>query len=232
MGRSMVMLMRAQEGCMTRRFMWAFLAALAMGPIGCASVVSLISEGGLDQEFAFTSDPPGAKLFLNGGVPLGETPLTKIKIERSKTAFIVVKKDGFEEQSIHLKHRFNYWFLGNFILGGLLGSTTDFADGAVVQLDPTTYHINMTPKQVSLEQKQQLAKTRWARNLIFVGYSHIQADLSRGEGEHLSSVLTILNVSAGQREQALDQLRKLSIESTNAPDFAERVLKEFDWPHL
>jgi hypothetical protein len=232
MGRSMVMLMRAQEGCMKRRFMWAFLAVLAMGPIGCASVVSLISEGGLDQEFSFTSDPPGAKLFLNGGVPLGETPLTSVKIERSKTAFIVVKKDGFEEQSIHLKHRFNYWFFGNFILGGLVGSTTDFADSAVVQLDPTTYHINMTPKQASLEQKQQLAKTWWARNLILVGYPHIQADLSRGEGEHLSSILAILNVPAGQREQALDQLRKLLAESRHAPDFARKVLEDFHPPHL
>jgi len=217
---------------MQKQFMWIFLAVLALGSTGCASVVSLISEGGLDQEFAFTSDPPGAKLFLNGGVPLGETPLPSVKIERSKTAFVVIKKDGFEEQSIHLKHRFNYWFLGNFILGGLLGSTTDFADGAVVQLDPTTYHINMTPKKASLEQKQQLAKTWWARNLILVGYSHIQADLSRGEGEHLSSVLAMLNVPAGQREQALDQLRKLLAESKHAMDFAERVLKDFHWHHL
>ena len=69
---------------------------------GCASVVSWISEGGLDQEMSFTSEPPGAQLFLNGGVPIGVTPLLKVKIERSKINFIVAKKEGFEDQSVLL----------------------------------------------------------------------------------------------------------------------------------
>lgn len=90
----------------------------------------------------------------------------------------------------------------------------------------------MTPKKASLEEKQQHAKTKWARNLMLVGYPHIQGDLTRGEGEYLSSVLAVLKVPAPQREQALDRLRKISAESKNAPDFAERVLKDFRWPQL
>ncbi|UVT14776.1 MAG: hypothetical protein H8K04_13110 [Nitrospira sp.] len=210
----------------------ACLALLAIDLVGCASVVSLVSNGGLAQEFTFTSEPPGVKLFLNGGLPLGVTPVTDVKIERSSNAFVVAKKEGFEDQSIRLTHHFNYWFFGNFIIGGLFGSTTDFADGAVVQLDPTSYHVTMTPKQVSLEQMQQHAKTRWARNLLLVGYPHIQADLVRGNGEYLSSIFAMLKVPAEEREQALERLRKLSVESKHAPDFAERVLHAFHWPHL
>lgn len=216
---------------MQKFFMSVFWAVLAIGSVGCASVVSFVTEGGLDQELTFTSDPPGVKLFLNGGVPIGETPLTNVKVERSKTAFVVAKKEGFEEQSIHLKHHFNYWFFGNFIFGGLLGSTTDFGNGAVVQLDPTTYHVNMTPKKASLEQMQQHAKTKRARNLMLVGYPQIQADLARGTGEYLSSVLAVLHVTDGQREEAVDRLRKFSADSKSAPEFAEKVLVGFHWPH-
>jgi hypothetical protein len=35
---------------------------LGLSLTGCASVVSLVSQGGLDQEVTITSDPPGAKI--------------------------------------------------------------------------------------------------------------------------------------------------------------------------
>jgi len=216
---------------MRKIFVPAFVAFFVLGSVGCATIISVSEEDGLVQKITFSSDPSGVKLFLNGAKPLGETPLA-VKIERSKDQFILAKKEGFEDQQIPLRHRFNNWFWGNILFGWLPGSTTDFADDAVVQLDPTTYYITMTPKKMSLEQRQQHAKTRWIRNLILVGFSDIQGDLARGKGEYLSSVLTVLNVTEGQGEQALDRLKKISVESTGAPEFAERVLKEFSWPHL
>lgn len=56
------------------------LTVLSLFLTGCASLVSMISEGGLDQEMRITSDPVGAKVFLMGSIPLGETPLLDIKI--------------------------------------------------------------------------------------------------------------------------------------------------------
>lgn len=168
---------------------------------GCASVVSLVSEGGLDQGMTFTSEPPGAQILLLGATPLGTTPIPKVKVERAKNTFLVVKKDGFEDQTIHLRDHFNYWFWGNIICCGLLGSTTDVADGATVQLDPTTYHFNLNPKKASLEERQQLAKSRWMRNLMLVGYPQIQQDLARGHGEYLSSVLSMLAIPENSRER-------------------------------
>ncbi len=92
---------------------------------GCASVVSLVTEGGLDQKIQITSDPSGAKVFLMGSIPLGDTPLLQIKIARVKNTFLVLKKEGYEDQNLLLKHNFNIWFWGNIICCGLLGSTTD-----------------------------------------------------------------------------------------------------------
>jgi len=217
---------------MRRILVPAFLVFLILGSVGCATIMSFSEEDdGLVQKITFSSDPSSVKLFLNGAKPLGETPLA-IKIERSKDQFIIAKKEGFQEQRIPLRHHFNHWFWGNFLFGGPIGSTVDYVNDAVVQLDPTTYHITMTPIEMSSEQRQQHAKTRWVRNLILVGFSHIQGDLARGKGEYLSSVLAGLNVTDGQRERALDRLKKISVESKWAPEFAERVLKEFGWPLL
>lgn len=201
-----------------------YLAVLAGGSVSCASMASIISNGGLAQEFTFISEPPGVTLLLNGSQSLGVTPLVDVKIERSRNAFVVAKMEGFEDQTIRLTHKLNYWVFGNILIGGLFGITTDMANNADVKLDPTTYHVTMTPTNVTSEQMQQHLKTRWARNFILLGYPHIQADLVRGDGEYLCSVLAILKVSADQREQALRRLRKLAGESGHAQEFAKRVL--------
>jgi len=216
---------------MPRFLVSVFLVVLALGVTGCASIVSLANEDGLDQKISFNSDPSGAKLFLNGTKPLGETPFAR-KIERSENAFVIAKKEGYEDQQIQLTHHFNHWFWGNILLGGLIGSTIDYADDAVIQLDPTTYYITMTPKQVSLEQQQHHEVIRRVRNLLMVGYPNIQGELARGEGEYLTSVLTALNVQNHEREQALGRLKKASEESIGAPDFAERILRDFNRTQL
>jgi hypothetical protein len=216
-----------RRGMMKRISALLCMAVLGLFLTGCASVVSLISEGGLDQEMTFTSEPPGAQVLLLGATPLGTTPIPKVKVARAKNTFIVVKMDGFEDQTIHIRDNFNYWFWGNIICCGLLGSTTDLADGATVRLDPTTYHFNLNPKKASLEERQQLAKTSWMRNLILVGYPHIQQDLARGQGEYLSSVLNMLAVPENNSDQAIGRLRQLSEESQAAPEFAEKILKDY-----
>ena len=203
------------------------LTVLGLFLPGCASVASLISDGGLDQEMTFTSEPTGAQVLLLGATSLGSTPIPKVKVARAKNTFVIVKLDGFEDQTVQIKDEFNYWFWGNIICCGLLGSTTDGVDGATVKLDPTTYHFNLNPKKASMEERQHLAKTRWMRNLMLVGYPHIQQELARGRGEYLASVLSMLAVSENNRDQAIGRLRQLSEESKAAPEFAEKVLRDF-----
>ena len=79
---------------------------MAMGIVctGCTSVVSMGSKGGLDQKIKITSDPPGAEVFLMGSIPLGETPLLNITIERAQNPFVTLKKEGYVDQNLLLKH--------------------------------------------------------------------------------------------------------------------------------
>ena len=203
------------------------LTVLGLFLPGCASVVSLISEGGLDQEMTFTSEPSGAQVLLLGATPLGITPIPKVKVARAKNTFVIVKLEGFEAQTVQITDKFNNWFWGNIICCGLLGSTTDGVDGATVKLDPTTYHFNLNPTKASLEERQHLAKTRWMRNLMLVGYPHIQQDLAQGRGEYLSSILSMLAVPENNRDYVIGRLRQLSEESQAAPEFAEKVLMDY-----
>ena len=199
---------------------------------GCASVVSLVSEGGLDQEMRVTSDPPGAKVFLMGSIPLGETPLLDIKIERTKNTFLVLKKEGYEDQNLLLRHRFNYWFWGNILSLGLYGSTTDFMTDATVQLSPTQYHVLLSLKKVSLDQREQFTRLKTARNLTLRGYSEVQQNIAAGHGEYLASLLTTLRVPESEQGNAIRQLQKLMADSKDPLDFSDKVLDSFHLSRL
>ena len=74
---------------------------------GCTSAVSMAHKGGLDQRLRISSDPPGAEVFLMGSIPLGETPLLDIKIERTQNTFLTLKKEGYEDQNLLLRHHYH-----------------------------------------------------------------------------------------------------------------------------
>ena len=74
---------------------------------GCTKVVFTGSKGELGQRLRITSDPPGAEVFLMGSIPLGETPLPDVKIERTNDTFLTFKKEGFEDQNLLLKQHYH-----------------------------------------------------------------------------------------------------------------------------
>ncbi len=87
------------------RVISGFLCLTVMGIVftGCTSAVSIGSKGGLGQKVRITSDPPGAEVFLMGSIPLGETPLLDVTIERAPNTFLTLKKEGYEDQNLLLK---------------------------------------------------------------------------------------------------------------------------------
>ena len=208
------------------------MTVLGLFLTSCASVVSLVTEGGLDQEMKITSDPPGAQVFLMGSVPLGETPLLATKFERSKNTFLVLKKEGYDDRNILLKHRFNPWFWGNIICCGLLGSTTDSMNDSTIQLNPTQYHVLLVLKNVSLEQTEQYARFKTARNLTLRGYSEIQQNLAMGHGEYLTSLLVTLRVPESEQGDTIRQLQELMLDSKDPLEFSDKVLDSFHLSRL
>jgi len=91
------------------RRMRGVLCLIVIGVIltGCTSAVSMANKGGLDQKLRITSDPPGAEVFLMGSIPLGETPLMDVKIERTPNTFLILKKEGYVDHNLLLKHHYH-----------------------------------------------------------------------------------------------------------------------------
>ncbi len=211
---------------MRKLMLLGLLICLSMG-VGCASVVSLVNNGGIDQEVFFTSDPPGVELYSFGTYKLGETPLT-VPLERVKHTQIMAKKEGFDDQTIYVKDHFNYWFWGNIICCGLLGSTTDFASGAVVEFDPDEYFITMKQKNASLEERNFQKAKMEARNFILSSYAQIGKDLVAGGGEYLSSLYKYLGIEDQSfQSPSYNKLKNIYMDSKNIPDFAQTILEHY-----
>jgi len=180
---------------MTRR-MRGVLCLTIMGIVftGCTSAVSMAGKEGLDQKIRITSDPPGAEVFLMGSIPLGETPLLDVKIERTLNTFLTFKKEGYVDHNLPLKHHF---------------------------------HVVLSPRKASREQREQYSRMKTARNLTLIGYSEVQQNLAVGHGEYLASLLVTLRVPESEQGNAIRQLQELIADSADPLDFSDKVLDRF-----
>ena len=83
------------------------LAVIGIVFTGCTKIVFTGGKEGLDQKITITSDPPGAQVFLMGSIPLGETPLLDITIERTPNTFLILKKEGYVDHNLLLKRHYH-----------------------------------------------------------------------------------------------------------------------------
>ena len=215
--------------------MWIRLSilVLAMVSSGCATILD-----GSSQPVNFNSSPNGARMYVNG-VEVGTTPLTML-VKRSKTTMILAKKNGYEDQQLLLQTKTNNTFWGNIILGGPLGSTTDYASDAMIEYSPNMYHITLNP--IPLVQSNDggfavergartriepegLRTERQVRNYLLRYHAYLTADMARGQGEYLSSLYTMLRLS--DSVETLNRFRSIAARNHEALAFAEAILTQY-----
>ena len=161
---------------------------------GCASIVS-----GTSQTITITSNVDGAGIYLDGQ-QVGTTPFTG-KVKKNKES-LRVEQAGFRTGTITLSKTLDAMFWGNIIIGGTLGSSTDFATGAAYSYAPATYHVELKADGVSMIQfRQQLAVRKFA--MIYI--DEISRDLATGEGDYLTALVTLLEVE--DRAFAANEIR-------------------------
>ena len=168
---------------------------------------------------------------------LGTTPLT-MPVKRSKTTMILPKKNGYEDQQLVLQTKINSWFWGNILLG-FYSSTTDYVSDAMVEYSPNMYYITLNPipllqsnngfavesgartriEQVGMRTKRQV------RNFILRYHSYLTADISRGQGEYLSSLYTMLQLP--ESGETLKRFRSIAARNQEPLSFAEVVLMQY-----
>ena len=102
----------------------------------CATIIS-----GSKQNVQFSSDPSTATIFIDE-VEVGKTPF-EIKLERKSEHRVMIKLEGYQNYETKLTKKFNGWYLGNIIFGGLIGLIIDPITGAMYDLTPNEINAQM-----------------------------------------------------------------------------------------
>jgi hypothetical protein len=105
---------------------------------GCSSIIN-----GRVQTVTINSNVKDAEILVNGAV-VGRTPFTGL-LKRGSGTTVTVQKEGYESKTATLVTSVEPWFWGNIVLGGLLGSTTDAANGNMYKYSPATIEIDLEP---------------------------------------------------------------------------------------
>lgn len=88
---------------------------------------------GSTDDVSFSSDPTGAKVYVNGNL-LGTTPF-QIELKSNKTYTIEFKKDGYETKTVVLNNSIGAGWVILDVLGGLIPIIIDAATGNWYSLD-------------------------------------------------------------------------------------------------
>lgn len=104
----------------------------------CATIIS-----GSKQTVKFASNPSEATVFIDE-VEVGKTPY-ETKLERKREYAVTIKLDGYQPYETKLTKKFNAWYLGNIVFGGIIGLIIDPITGAMY---------NLTPKELNAQLEQ------------------------------------------------------------------------------
>jgi hypothetical protein len=103
----------------------------------CATIVS-----GSKQYVKFSSNPSTATIFIDE-VEVGKTPF-EIKLARKSEHSVMIKLEGYQTYETKLTKKFNGWYIGNILFGGLIGIIVDPITGAMYNLTPNEINAQMS----------------------------------------------------------------------------------------
>lgn len=184
---------------------------------GCATIIS-----GTTQEVSFTSIPEGVTVSADGKV-LGITPLT-IQIDRKGKQKLIFEKEGYKTLELPFETTLEPWFWGNILIGGVIGSTTDAISGAVYEYSPGQYNVTLEP----IEGFQPAdSEKNDVKGFIISNYNNILPELHAGQGEYLSSMMTLLKIPKEEQAEAIAQIKALAEKNKDIPTFANEVVNAY-----
>ncbi|MCH4822700.1 PEGA domain-containing protein [Gramella lutea] len=112
-----------------RTFFKILPIAVLLALQSCATIVS-----GSRQTIKFNSMPASATVLINE-VEIGKTPVEK-DLKRNQEYQVLIKLDGYKTYKTTLSKKFNEWYIGNIVFGGIIGLVVDPITGAMYKLTP------------------------------------------------------------------------------------------------
>lgn len=119
---------------------FSFIAVATLAFNSCATIFK-----GSTDDVSFSSDPSGAKVYVNGSL-LGTTPV-QLELKSKNSYTLEFKKDGYETKTVLLNNSVGAGWIILDVLGGLIPIIIDAATGNWYGLDQE--HVNAV-----LEQQQ------------------------------------------------------------------------------
>lgn len=154
-----------------------FCLAAAVLLAGCSSIIN-----GSSQEISFAGNAKEIKI-KRDGVLLCTTPCS-VFVKREKNGTVLIaEKEGYDSVAIMLKSKLSFYFWGNIITGGLLGSTTDAVSGGMWEYAPAQFYIDLEK-----DGKSNL-KQREIKQFVLKNYSSLKTEAAhKKNGEYLSAL--------------------------------------------
>jgi hypothetical protein len=122
----------------------AFAVLLILGTFlsSCATLTK-----GSSEWVTFNSEPPAAKVYVNGYL-MGNTPFD-IKLKSNKTYFVEFKKDGFENRTVYLTNSIGAGYIILDIPLAFIPFIIDATTGAWYILDETYINVHLDKSSVN-----------------------------------------------------------------------------------
>ena len=130
-----------------KKTIFAYLLSSSLLLSSCATIVS-----GSKQNVRFESNPSSATIFIDE-VEVGKTPF-EIKLARNSEHDVQIKLDGYQTYNTSLTKKFNAWYLGNILIGGIIGLIVDPITGAIYNLTPSEINAQLNKGTVLNSSKK------------------------------------------------------------------------------
>jgi len=186
----------------------------------CSSIMS-----GTTQKVTITSNINGCDIRINGN-SVGKTPTT-VRIKREDRMHLIVTKSGYEDYNTTMETKLDPWFWGNIILGGVIGSTTDFALGSTHLLDPDTIHIQMYKKGKNSSfytPNNDPDKISDKMEFAIINFLNLEKQIMSGSGEHFEALLSLMGLKdSSERKNFLSHIQKVVIRQPTSLQFSQAV---------
>lgn len=207
-------------------FVFLSIAAIALLS-GCASVVTDPT-----QQLVFNSEPTKAEVYV-GGVKQGTTPCNILVQRRRPPPAVVLKKEGFEDAPVVFTSKYNPWIFGNLLLGycSTTGFLIDMNSDKSVAYYPDVFLVTLPPLEgTTTEQKtgadQQRRRSKIVR-FVAANYDALVLELSKGQGDHLTALLDLLEVAAEKRADGITKIKPLYIKYDDPVELGRAIEVEF-----
>lgn len=196
-----------------RYHLFVFAVLIAGTVAGCATIGT-----GTTQAITVSSNVDGAEIFLDG-VVIGRTPFTG-PIKKNKDQ-LRVEASGYRSETITLSKSLVPIFWGNIIIGGTVGSLTDFATGAAYQYAPASYQVEMREEGMS---ENAFLRQLGTRKMAMVYIDPIAADLANGGGEYLNGLIEMSGFGDSESLTKADVLNAMEESRGNRAMFGKLIV--------